>query len=259
MLLQCTRCWINQIRSISISPAASASRASARRFCLEEIKAMTQSEAPANPRRKVARRRRRIILATLALLLLATLMTGCSEKQDNSGASRPAAAHQPNRTAVIETDMGTIKFELLEDEAPKTAENFRLLAERGYYNGTIFHRVISGFMIQGGDPNGDGTGGQTATGALLPNEINRSSPLYQGGYRRGLVAMANKGRPETGASQFFIMHQNYSLAPNYTIFGRVTEGMDVVDKIASVPKTMGADGQNSRPITPVKMNKVYVQ
>lgn len=181
--------------------------------------------------------------AVASVSLIAFLMSGCG-------------SNQSKRTAVIETDLGTIKIELLEDESPKTAENFRLLAERGYYNGTIFHRVISGFMIQGGDPKGDGTGGETA-GAPLPNEINRSSPLYQGGYGRGLVAMANKGRPETGSSQFFIMHQNYSLQPNYTIFGRVTEGMDVVDKIASAPN--GGPSAMNRPDTPVKMIRVYVQ
>src|SRR5713226_4414090 len=176
---------------------------------------------------------------------LVVLLTAC-------GRSNPSG-----RTAVIETDLGTIKFELLDNEAPKTAENFRLLAERGYYNGTIFHRVVNGFMIQGGDPKGDGTGGETATGQPLPNEINRTSPLYQGGYRRGLVVMANKGKPETGSSQFFIMHQTYPLQPNYTIFGRVVDGMDVVDKIASAPNA-GASAMN-RPVTPVKMNKVYVQ
>lgn len=186
--------------------------------------------------------------------LFVALATGCSQNQQHADASKPTTPNQPNRTAVIETDLGAIKFELLEDQAPRTAENFRLLAERGYYNGTIFHRVIRGFMIQGGDPKGDGTGGQTATGAPLPNEINRSSPLYQGGYRRGLVAMANKGRPETGSSQFFIMHQTYPLQPDYTIFGRVTDGMDVVDKIASAQR-----GMNDRPVTPVKMNRVYVQ
>lgn len=193
----------------------------------------------------------------LAIGLFAALITGCSGTQEAGPvASKPAAPNQPNRTAVIETTMGTIKFELLEHESPKTAENFRLLAERGYYNGTIFHRVISGFMIQGGDPRGDGTGGETA-GAPLPNEINRTSPLYQGGYLRGLVAMANKGRPETGSSQFFIMHQNYPLRPDYTIFGRVTEGLDVVDKIASAPN--GGQSAQNRPVDPVKMNRVYVQ
>jgi cyclophilin family peptidyl-prolyl cis-trans isomerase len=196
------------------------------------------------------------LFAALVVALFAALMTGCAEKQQDAGGPKPAASNQPNRTAVIETDLGTIKFELLGNESPKTAENFRLLAERGYYNGTIFHRVISGFMIQGGDPKGDGTGGETA-GAPLPNEISRTSPLYQGGYLRGLVAMANKGRPETGSSQFFIMHQNYPLPPNYTIFGRVTEGLDVVDKIASAPN--GGQSMGNRPNTPVKMNRVYVQ
>lgn len=191
---------------------------------------------------------RRIAVVVIASLF-SFLTIGCNQ------------AH-PNRTAVIETDLGTIKIELLEDQSPKTTENFRLLAERGYYNGTIFHRVISGFMIQGGDPKGDGTGGETATGQPLPNEIDRTSPLYQGGYRRGLVVMANKGRPETGSSQFFIMHGDRPLSqlpPNYTAFGRVTEGMDVVDRIATASTAMSSNGEKSRPVTPVKMNKLYVQ
>ncbi|MEK6325637.1 MAG: peptidylprolyl isomerase [Acidobacteriota bacterium] len=201
------------------------------------------------------------LLSVLVMAVFAALMTGCSDKQEGASTSKPATSNRPNGTAVIETGLGTIKFELLEDEAPKTTENFRLLAERGYYNGTIFHRVINGFMIQGGDPKGDGTGGETA-GAPLPNEINRSSPLYQGGYRRGLVAMANKGRPETGSSQFFIMHGDRSLSqlpPNYTVFGRVTDGMDVVDRIATAPTTIAQNGEKSRPVTPVKTNKVYIQ
>jgi cyclophilin family peptidyl-prolyl cis-trans isomerase len=224
---------------------------------------MSLGEMSANSERsRKGKHKHKLLAAVVAASLFAVLMTGCGQKQEDSGASKPAAANQPNRTAVIETDVGTIKFELLESEVPRTAENFRLLAERGYYNGTIFHRVISGFMIQGGDPRGDGTGGQTATGGLLPNEINKSSSLYQGGYRRGLVAMANKGRPETGSSQFFIMHGNRTLSQlpaNYTVFGRVIEGMDVVDQIATAPTTIGPDGQKSRPVTPVKVNKVYVQ
>ena len=182
----------------------------------------------------------------LSVIVLTMVMTGCGGRKSGSSGN-----------VVIETDLGTIKFELLDNEAPKTAENFRLLAERGYYNGTIFHRVIAGFMIQGGDPNGDGSGGESATGAPLPNEIDRNLSLYQGGYQRGLVAMANKGRPETGGSQFFIMHQRYPLPANYTIFGRVTEGMDVVDKIATAPNT-GTSTMN-RPVTPVKVNKLFIE
>src|SRR5215467_9903511 len=212
--------------------------------------------------RKKDWKERRWQVMRISLVILVALCTaylsGCSNEQEqqnsNQAASAPTASGGKHQTAVIETTAGTIKFQLLDDEAPKTAENFEQLANRGFYNGTIFHRTISGFMIQGGDPLGNGTGGQTATGAPLPNEIRPGSPLYQGGYKRGFVAMANRGRPETGTSQFFIMHQNNpSLPSNYTVFGRVTEGMDVVDKIATAP-TVG-----DRPTNPVRMNKVYVQ
>src|SRR5215475_10504026 len=165
---------------------------------------------------------------------------------------------QKSRTAVIETDLGNIKIQLLEDDAPDTVENFCELAQQGVYDGTIFHRVISGFMIQGGDPNGDGTGGKTASGKPLPDETHPASPLYTGGYKRGYVAMANKGTPQTGTSQFFIMHRDRPLTvlpPVYTIFGEVTEGMDVVDKIAAAP----SGPPNNRPLNPVKMNKVTIQ
>jgi cyclophilin family peptidyl-prolyl cis-trans isomerase len=172
-----------------------------------------------------------------------------------ANANKAAAATGQPHTVLLDTTAGKIKIELLDKDAPVTAENFRKLASSGFYNGLIFHRAIKGFMIQGGDPNGNGTGGRTADGKTLPNEINRSSPLYQGGYARGLVAMANRGAPETATSQFFIMHQTYPLPPNYTVFGRVIEGMDVVDKIATAPNEGGSD----RPANPVKMTKVTVQ
>ncbi|HEX8174382.1 MAG TPA: peptidylprolyl isomerase [Pyrinomonadaceae bacterium] len=158
-----------------------------------------------------------------------------------------------NRTAVLQTNKGTIKFELLEEEAPKTTENFRLLAERGYYDGVIFHRVIKGFMIQGGDPLGMGYGGESAWGGTFNDEINSKSELYRGGYKRGTVAMANRG-PNTNGSQFFIMHQDNPLPPNYTIFGRVTEGQDVVDAIATTQV-----GANDKPTQPVTMEKVTIE
>jgi cyclophilin family peptidyl-prolyl cis-trans isomerase len=157
-----------------------------------------------------------------------------------------------NRNAEIQTNMGTIRFELLEADAPKTTENFITLAERGFYNGVIFHRVITGFMIQGGDPTGTGRGGQSAWGGRFDDEINPHSEVYQRGYKAGTVAMANAGS-NTNGSQFFIMHADYSLPPNYTIFGRVTEGQDVVDKIASTPRD-----PNDRPLSEVKMEKVSI-
>ena len=158
-----------------------------------------------------------------------------------------------NRIARIETNMGTIRFELLEEDAPKTTENFRLLAEKGFYDGVIFHRVIKGFMIQGGDPTGTGRGGASAWGGRFDDEINRSSELYRGAYTKGTVAMANAG-PNTNGSQFFIMHTDYGLPPSYTKFGRVVEGQDVVDKIATAPTRPG-----DRPVSDVVMNKVTVE
>ncbi len=145
-----------------------------------------------------------------------------------------------NRTAVIETNKGIIKFELLEQDAPKTTENFRLLAERNYYDNVIFHRVIPNFMIQGGDPLGEGYGGESAWGGRFDDEIDRDSDLYAGIYDNG--------------SQFFIMHIDYPLPPSYTKFGRVLEGHDVVDAIASVERNA-----NDKPLEPVVMNRVYIE
>ncbi|HRH41844.1 MAG TPA: peptidylprolyl isomerase [Pyrinomonadaceae bacterium] len=158
-----------------------------------------------------------------------------------------------NKIAVIETNKGTIKFELLEADAPKTTENFRLLAEKNYYDGVIFHRVIKNFMIQGGDPLGMGYGGESAWGGKFNDEINRSSALYSGPYAKGTVAMANAG-PNTNGSQFFIMHIDYPLPPSYTKFGRVIEGQDVVDAIANV-----AVNGSDKPLEPVVMNKVTIE
>lgn len=206
-----------------------------------------------------------LTLLTLCLLFAAACSSGQQEpsNQNRNQASQPAAATPApdgkQRVAVLETSEGTIKFELLGGDAPKTTENFVKLAEKGYYNGLIFHRVITNFMIQGGDPNGDGTGGATADGKSLPNEINQNSPIYQrGGYLRGYVAMANKGFPQSATSQFFIMHKDRpfsNLPMSYVVFGRVTSGMEVVDKIASVPTSPPLN----RPSTPVTMKKVYIE
>jgi len=158
-----------------------------------------------------------------------------------------------NRTAVVQTNKGTIRFELLEADAPKTTENFITLAERGYYDGIIFHRVIKGFMIQGGDPTGTGRGGESAWGGRFNDEISPAAPVYQTGYTAGAVAMANSG-PNTNGSQFFIMHVDYALPPSYTIFGRVTEGQDVVNAIATTDRD-----RNDRPLADVKMEKVTIE
>ncbi len=158
-----------------------------------------------------------------------------------------------NKIAVLETNKGTIKFELLEEDAPKAAENFCLLAEKEYYNDVVFHRVIENFMVQGGDPLGEGYGGESAWGGKFDDEIDSSSPLYQGSYDKGTVAMANSG-PNTNGSQFFIMHKDYPLPPSYTKFGKVTDGQDIIDEIAVV-ETSGSD----KPLEPIVMEKVYIE
>ena len=135
----------------------------------------------------------------------------------------------PNRTAVIQTNKGTIKFELLEEDAPKTTENFRLLAEKGFYDGVIFHRVIKGFMIQGGDPTGTGRGGP---GYQFADEIHPQLKHTS----EGILSMANAG-PNTNGSQFFITCAATPwLNGKHTIFGEVTQGMDVVQKIENCQK-----------------------
>lgn len=134
-------------------------------------------------------------------------------------------------SAVIKTDKGDIAIELYSNDAPKTVMNFATLAKNGYYDNLTFHRVEPGFVIQGGDPNGNGTGGSSIYGAKFEDELNPKTTSYKTGYKEGVLAMANSG-PNTNGSQFFIMlKDNETLPKNYTIFGKVIAGMDVVPKI----------------------------
>jgi cyclophilin family peptidyl-prolyl cis-trans isomerase len=203
------------------------------------------------------RERVTVLLLSLALAGIAA----CSSEEPSSESKTPAAASAKSSGgmhATLETDKGSIELEFLPMDAPKAVENFRLLAERGYYDNLTFHRIVKGFMIQGGDPSGDGTGGESAWGGTFEDEIKPDSPTYSNGYRRGLVAMANAG-PNTNGSQFFIMHQDYPLPPAYVIFARVTKGMEVVDALAETPTTRGPDGGMSQPLTPPRMKKVTIQ
>jgi len=167
--------------------------------------------------------------------------------------SEPTTIKQPEtknmNKVTIDTNFGKIVLELYEKDAPKTVENFKTLAGKGFYNNLIFHRVISGFMIQGGDPSGNGTGGP---GYKFEDELNPNTASYKTGYKKGVLAMANSG-PNTNGSQFFIMLENYPLPHNYTIFGHVVSGQEVVDAIGKT-KT----GANDRPVAPVVMKSVTV-
>jgi len=162
-------------------------------------------------------------------------------------------AMQINKTkkyqAVLKTSVGDITISLNAGQTPITVNNFVVLAKRGFYNKTIFHRVINGFMIQGGDPKGDGTGGPGYKFADEP---------FTGDYTRGTVAMANAG-PNTNGSQFFIMQRTNPLPKKYVIFGKVIKGMDVVDRIAEAPvKINPASDEQSTPVNPVVVRSVEI-
>ncbi len=212
------------------------------------------------------RRDSRHILRCSFLAFALLLAGGCGQSSPGGGTAEAAvnpkvpkgAKSSGGNTAVIETEKGVIEFQLLGQDAPNAAENFRLLAEHGYYDGLTFHRVLKGFMIQGGDPAGNGTGGQSAWGGKFADEISAGSELYRAGYKRGIVAMANAG-PNTNSSQFFIMHQDYPLPPAYVIFGKVTKGLEVVDALSAWATTTGMDGDRSQPVTPIIMRKVTIK
>lgn len=156
---------------------------------------------------------------------------------------------QKDYQAILATSKGEIVIDLMEKEVPMTVNNFAYLADNNFYDGTIFHRVIKGFMIQGGDPKGDGTGGP---GYRFDDE------RLEGEYIRGVVAMANAG-PDTNGSQFFIMDEDHPLPNNYVIFGKVISGIEVVDAIANVEVTTSPMGEASKPIEPVVVRSVRIQ
>ena len=154
-----------------------------------------------------------------------------------------------NYSAVIETNFGKIEIELFTDIAPITVNNFVNLSNDGYYDNVIFHRVIKGFMIQGGDPSGTGHGEMGKyPGYEFQDELN--NPMK---YEKGIVAMANRG-PNTNGSQFFIMHEDYPLPYDYTIFGKVSNGIDIVDSIANVQT-----GDLDKPIDDVVINNIAIK
>jgi len=209
-------------------------------------------------------------LRTPALALTVALMAGACSSLPGSNPATPAgerplgppdatALAQPpdgpasdGTTATISTELGDIVIELYTESAPVATENFTNLAEAGYYDGVIFHRLVPGFVIQGGDPTGTGTGGP---GYTIPDE-----PVV-GQYGRGVVAMARSSQPNSQGSQFFIVLDDMAEGPlesfrTYVIFGEVTAGMDVVDAIAATPNS-GQEGGNQA-LEPVVMDSVTV-
>ena len=183
--------------------------------------------------------------ALLAAVMALCLLCGCGQKQEAEvpQETKPETAAEVKVTAYADIairDYGTITVALCGETAPKTVENFITLAENGFYDGLTFHRIIEGFMMQGGDPNGNGSGGsdQTITGEFAANGIE--NPLS---HTRGAISMARAQPFDSASSQFFIVHQDSTfLDGQYAAFGYVTEGMDVVDQVCESAEPVDNNG-----------------
>ena len=166
---------------------------------------------------------------------------------------KPTNQTKKKYTATMVTDKGTMVVPLFANETPVTVNNFVTLARKGFYTNTVFHRIIKGFMIQGGDPKGDGTGGPGYT--FADEKITRD-------YTRGTIAMANRG-PNTNGSQFFIMHETYPLPKQYVIFGAIdpndSKSLATLDAIANAPVIDNGMGENSKPVTPVVLQSISIK
>jgi len=187
-----------------------------------------------------------LMVAHLVSLIALTSCLGQGDKKPMT-----ASKEKGREIAVMETSMGTIEIELFRDATPKTVENFTGLAQKGYYDGVVFHRIIDGFMIQGGDPTGTGSGGQSLSGGTFADEFN--ADLKHSG--PGTLSMANRG-PNTNTSQFFItLAATPWLDGRHTVFGKVISGLDVVQAIGKVKTTKPAD----RPVEDVVIKKVTIK
>jgi len=203
------------------------------------------------------------LLAIAAAVFILTLFFSKEQPQENQDKSKTQSANMAKQyskipemtidpgkiyTADVSTSYGNFQIELFAENTPVTVNNFVVLARDGFYNGTPFHRIIKDFMIQGGDPLGDGTGGP---GYKFADEKITLD------YKKGMVAMANSG-PNTNGSQFFIMHQDNNLPKNYVIFGQVVKGMEVIDKIAGVEVEDNGLGEQSKPKEKVIIENITV-
>ncbi len=194
---------------------------------------------------------KRLMSLFFVLILFIGFMNGNSNNQNLTQEQEKQDMNDSTVVAVIKTNMGTIEIELFESQTPKTVANFVGLAEKGYYNGVIFHRVIENFMIQGGDPTGTGRGGESIYGEKFDDEIV-SSLKHEG---PGILSMANAG-PNTNGSQFFItLIATPWLDGKHTVFGKVISGMDIVEEIGKVETSKPGD----KPLKDVVMESVTIE
>jgi cyclophilin family peptidyl-prolyl cis-trans isomerase len=182
-----------------------------------------------------------------------------NESTNNSNEQKPMSDYDiKNKFVTLSVEgFGDIKIQLYDEDSPKTVENFLRLTEKGYYNGLTFHRIAKGFVVQGGDPTGTGSGGESAFGGEFEDELDPNTPSAKAGYKKGVVAMANRG-PNTNTSQFFIMLADNDLPHNYTIFGKVVAGLDVVDKIGAVGVTPQMGPTDGTPVQKITITKAVI-
>lgn len=192
-----------------------------------------------------------VLSVFLFLVMFISCMNANSNDQTQTQEQEKSKMNDSTVVAVIKTNMGTIEIELFEKQTPRTVANFVGLAEKGYYNGVIFHRVIDNFMIQGGDPTGTGRGGESIYGSKFEDEI--VSTLRHDG--PGILSMANAG-PNTNGSQFFItLVATPWLDGKHTVFGKVISGMDVVSTIGKVKTSKPGD----KPLNDVVMESITIE
>lgn len=192
------------------------------------------------------------LLCIIAVMSLCFALSGCgndSESQGNTTAATEDAAKLSNTAVIDVKDYGKITIELKPEVAPITVENFKNLVSEHFYDGLTFHRIMEGFMIQGGDPLGNGTGGSDET---IRGEFSQNGFENTLSHTRGVVSMARSNDPDSASSQFFIVHEDSTfLDGQYAAFGVVTDGMDVVDKIAKDAKPTDNNGTISASEQPV--------
>ena len=176
----------------------------------------------------------------LTLAFAATMLAGCGSKTDTTDTTETTEETSAADETIDVQDYGTISLELDADTAPISVTNFINLANEGFYDGLTFHRIISGFMIQGGDPNGNGTGGSEKT---IKGEFSANGVENDISHVRGVISMARANDPDSGSSQFFIVHEDSTfLDGQYAAFGHVTDGMDVVDAICEAVPVQDNNG-----------------
>ncbi len=199
------------------------------------------------------------VLSLILALAMCCLLAACADEQkSDDGDSQGNSNANPVHVEMSVKDFGVIELELYPDIAPITVENFVSLVKDGFYDGLTFHRIVSGFMIQGGDPKGNGSGGSEKE---IKGEFSENGIENTLSHTRGVISMARSNDPNSASSQFFIMHADGKfLDGQYAAFGKVTEGLDVVDKIAAVEVKLPYPGakEKSTPVNPVYIEYIKV-